>query len=100
LAIVATGCQHPLAPILAGPQPAGVNHAMLDAQATARVQKAMQQSAPTVQVMACVAEASAPESPETKTEPQVAKAQQKPDCLEGQLADGLMLVFKTFTGRH
>jgi len=99
LLIVLTGCQHPLAPGVAGRQLAVANRASLDAQATERIQIAMQMPAPTVKAVACVSDARAPESREPKAEPPVAAAQKAPDGLTGQLADGFMLVFETFTGR-
>ncbi|MGA2747208.1 MAG: hypothetical protein ABSG59_00420 [Verrucomicrobiota bacterium] len=100
LAALATGCQHPLAPSVAGPQPTFANHALLDAQATARLQKAMQAPAPTVKVVACVADADASPGLNPAAAPLVASAQKKPDCLELQLGDCFVQALKSFSGRH
>ena len=74
--IVLTGCQHPLAPSIAGPQPAEVNYAVVETGAAAPVE------------MATPAGASA-----------IADVQAEPDSLTLQLGEGLLQVLKTFTGR-
>jgi hypothetical protein len=85
---------------MAGQQPDRVNHALVDARAVALVDKAMPFPAPAIKTEACVLKTGAPDSPKPKEASPVAGAQQDPDCLTGQLADSLMLVFKTFTGRR
>jgi hypothetical protein len=91
--IVLAGCAQPLAPSLPAQQPA-INHSLLDAQATARIQKAIPNLTPPVQAQACLA---APDAPKPKDKAPVPMPAKAPD-LTGQLADSLMLVFKTFTG--
>jgi hypothetical protein len=115
--IVLAGCQHPLAPSVAREQPTRVNQALVDATPVAREQPtrvnqalvdatpvaffdyAMQLTAPAIQSEACVLMTSAPESPKSKDASPVTGVQKQPACLTGQLADSLMDVFKTFTGR-
>lgn len=98
--IVLAGCQHPLAPPVAVQQPVRVNHAAVNAETTALVKKTMQFPVPTVKLQTCVLNLGAPNSPKPKDELLAAGVQEQPECLTGQLADGLMLAFKTFTGRH
>jgi hypothetical protein len=93
------GCQHPLAPSFAGRQPVRVNQVLVAARAVALVDNAMQWPAPAFKAEACAFKTGAPETPKPKDASPVANTQNRPDCLTGQLADSLMLVFKTFTGR-
>ena len=60
----------------------------------------MQFPVPAVKTEACVLDLDVPESLKPKDELLVASVQNEPECLTGQLADGLMLAFKSFTGRH
>jgi hypothetical protein len=60
----------------------------------------MQSPVPAVETEARVSDFGVPEIPKAKDESPVASVQKEPDCLTGQLADGLMLAFKTFTGRR
>ena len=99
---VVAGChQHPCATSLADPQPVRAKHAAVDAGATVCVEQAMLFTLPVVETKACAlkTETGAPKSPQPKDAPLIAGTQKEPDCLMGQLGDGLLLVFKTFTGR-
>jgi hypothetical protein len=96
--IVLTGCQHPLAPAIAGPDAAVTDHAFLDAQDMAPVQKVMYVPDPAVKSAASVAEGGVPESPKPTAAPS-ASAQQEPEDLTLQLGDCLLTVLKTFA-RH
>jgi hypothetical protein len=84
------GCQQPLAPALAQQQPAGINNFVLDAGATPRVDKSVQPAA--------ASDAAAPSSAKPSDKPLIASAQTQPGSQVGQLADGLFLAFKAFTG--
>lgn len=90
--ILLAGCQSPLAP-----PAAGVNGTVVDAGAHVRVEKAIQPPAPAVAKQVAVMDVSAPASPKTQA-PLMATVQKQPESQTGQLADGLMLVFTTFTG--
>ena len=81
--IVLAGCQHPLAPSVAGQQSVGANHNLIYGGATAQ---------------AGALDMGAKASLQPQDQPLVASVQKQPECLTGQLADGLMLVFTTFTG--
>jgi hypothetical protein len=98
--LLLAGCQHPLAPSVAGQQPDRVNLALVDARPVAFVDKSMPFPAPAIKAQACVLKTGAPESPKPKVASPVAAAQKDGDSLTGQLADSLFLVFKTFTGRQ
>jgi hypothetical protein len=76
-----------------------VNYALVDARPVAFVDNAMQFPAPTTKAEACALKTGAPETPKPKDAAPVAGTQKQPDYLTGQLADSLMNVFKTFTGR-
>ena len=95
------GChQHPLAASIPIQQSAGANHAMINAGATVCVEQATLFNLP-AETKACAlkTETGAPKSPKPKETPLIAGTQKEPDCLTGQLGDGLLLVFKTLTGR-
>jgi hypothetical protein len=96
--IVLAGCQHPLVPSAAAQQPAAANHSLVSAGAASRVGKTIQPPASAVTEQAGVTDVGAKASPTPQGEPIVASTQKQPGCLTGQLADGLMLVFTTFTG--
>jgi hypothetical protein len=96
-AMALAGCQHPLAPSVAWQQPAGVNDAFVDARATVRVENVIQPPAPAVTEQVAVLDVNAPVGVKPQAQPLVASVQ-KQDSQIGQLADGLMQVFATFTG--
>jgi hypothetical protein len=97
-AIVLAGCQHPLAPSVAGQHPVGATYAFVDAGTTVRCDNAFQPPAPAVTERADALKVGALESPKPQDERLVASVQKQPVSQTGELADGLMLVFKTFTG--
>jgi hypothetical protein len=97
--IVLAGCQHPLAPFRAEWQPATLNQAVVEATPAEFVDDAMQFPALAMGTEACMLNTDAPVSPTPNDASSIAIAQPQQDCLTGQLADSLMNVFKTFTGR-
>jgi hypothetical protein len=99
-AIVLVGCQHPLAPSVAGHQPAGVSYALADTGTPALVRASLRFPATTNKAEVCMAKTGSPESPKPKGESLVGNSQQNPECLTVQLGDALLEVFKTLTDRH
>jgi hypothetical protein len=97
--IVLAGCQAPLAPSMSRQQPASINQTLVDATPVVFFDDAMLLSATDKDEEASAQETGKPESPKPANAASVAGPQQQSDCLTGQLADSLMLVFKTFTGR-
>ena len=98
--IVLAGCQHPLAPSQAGQHPDRVNYALVNATPVTFFDDAIQFPAPAItEEPYFLVETDLPESPQPKDATPVAGVQKQSDCLTGQLADSLMNVFKTFTGR-
>jgi hypothetical protein len=96
--ILLAGCQHPLAPSMAGQQPGRVNHVLVDARPVVLVDKPMPFPAAADKAQPCMLKTGAAKSPKPKD---ISPAAQKdPDSQTGQLADSLFLVFKTFTGRQ
>jgi hypothetical protein len=96
------GChQHPLAASIPGRQSAGANTAAINAGATVCVEQATIFTLPAVETKdgALKTETGAPKSPRPKEGSLIAGTHKEPDCLTGQLGDGLILVFKSFTGR-
>ncbi|MGP8201891.1 MAG: hypothetical protein ACLQU4_20565 [Limisphaerales bacterium] len=73
---------------------------MINAGATVCVEQATLFNIPLVETEACAlkTDTGASKSPKPKDTPLIAGTQKEPDCLTGQLGDGLLLVFKTFTG--
>jgi hypothetical protein len=98
-AIVLAGCQHPLASSVAGQQPAIEKYAYVDAGGPGRVEKATQSESPAVTDQPGVPAVDTTASSKPQSEPMIASVQKQPESQTLQLADGLMLVFKTFTGR-
>jgi len=98
--ILLAGCQQrPLAASVVVQQPVTVNYFLVDAEAPARVKTAMQFPVSAVKPEACVLGLGVLESPKPKDKLLVASAPNEQEGLTGQLADGLMLVFKTVTSR-
>jgi len=98
--VLLAGCQHPLAPSLAGQQPGRVNHVLVDARPVVLVDNPIPFPAAANQAEPCVLKAGAPEC-RKRTDTSTAPAIQKvPDSQAAELADSLFLVFKTFTGRQ
>jgi len=82
--MVLVGCQHPLAPSIAG-----------------RDKEAVQFPAPVAGAQDCLLDfldLAVPESAAPQDQSPVASVQKEPECLTGELADGVMQVFKVFTG--
>jgi hypothetical protein len=97
--IVLAGCQSPLAPSLAAPPPPSINQALADATPVLFFDDAMLIPAPDASEQATVQETKASQIPKANDAAPVDSTQKKSDGLTGQLADSLMTVFKTFTGR-
>jgi hypothetical protein len=76
-----------------------VDFALMDAGAAPPVTTAPRVSVPAAKATACVPALNAPQSPKPGAKPVVASVPKEPEGLTEQLADGLMLAFKTFTGR-
>ena len=91
--ILLAGCQQPLAP-----SAGAVNNSFVDARTPVRFENTIQHPGPAVPGRIAVLDVSAPVGAKPKDEPLIASVQRQPDSQVGQLADGLMLVFKTFTG--
>jgi len=99
--IVLAGChQHPLATSNVGRQPAWADHPVVNVEAAVRIEQATQFNIPDAKAGACASKTDAPQSPKPKDEPPIAGVQKQPDGLTGQLADGIVLAFKAFTGRQ
>jgi hypothetical protein len=99
LPIVLAGCQAPLAPSLATQQPALINQTLADATPVVFFDDATIFPAPSTNEDDAATETNAPASPKPTDAALVTGAQKQPGSLTGQLADSLMTVFKTFTGR-
>jgi hypothetical protein len=97
--LVLAGCQHPLAPAFAGHQPARINRNAVDATPVMFSDEAWQFSALAMTAEPCVFNIDGVDSNPPKEASPVVAVQKEQDCLTGQLADSLMNVFKTFTGR-
>ena len=97
--ILLAGCQHPQAPSVALEQPYRSNHAFVQTKAVVLVDKSTQCPTCAVKTEAPVLKASAPPNLKSIDAVPIAGCAKQEDCLTGQLADGLMNVFKTFTGR-
>jgi len=97
-AIVFAGCQQPLASSGAGQQPAIEKYAYVDAGGSGRVEKTTQFQSPVVTDQVGVPSLGTAASSKPQGGPLVASVQKEPESQSLQLADGLMLVFKTFTG--
>jgi hypothetical protein len=63
-------------------------------------QQTMQCQVRPVKMQACMLDLGVPASPKSTNELLAANTQKEPECLTGDLADGLLLAFKSFTGRH
>jgi len=72
---------------------------LVDATPVVFFDDAMLFPAPATNEDSQVLETSAPQTAKADDAAPAAGAQKQPDNLTGQLADSLMLVFKTFTGR-
>jgi len=100
LPMVLAGCQHTVDPSFAGQNTFGANYTLVTTSAPEAAQKATQPVGTTItNAPAAVSASGAQATPKLPDKPVAVAAQPKDDCLTGQLADGLMLVFKTFTGR-
>jgi hypothetical protein len=95
--LLLAGCQSP-AHSVAG-QPAAVNYALVDIEATARTEQAMPSRPTVVKAEPCVLKTGAPENSKPKDESLATNAPKTQECLTGELGDAFLLVLKTFTGR-
>jgi hypothetical protein len=92
--ILLAGCQHPVAPSFEAQNTFGATYTVVNVPAD----KATQAPAPNSTNQTAVLDPSAEAIAKPSDKPAVATTQPKDECLTGQLADGLMLVFKAFTG--
>ena len=97
--IVLAGCQHPLAPAIAGRQMADGARDSVDAQGAEPTDYTMEYTAPAFEWETCALDLGSPPCPAAKDQPPVVVVQKKSDCLTCQLGDALVLVLKTFSGR-
>ncbi len=96
--IVLAGCQGPLAPSVAGTQPARMDLALADTDAPVRVGYAIQSPAPAVEATVRVSDLTLPEIPKPKDVSPVAAVKKEPECATVQLGDAFLHLLKTFTG--
>src|SRR5271168_3567258 len=97
--IVLAGCQSPLAPPLASRSPASINQTLADATPVLFLDDAMLIPASDANEQPAVQETTASRIPKPNDAAPVDGTQKQAAGLTGQLADSLMTVFKTFTGR-
>jgi hypothetical protein len=97
--IVLAGCQSPLASHLTAPPPPSINQALADATPVLFFDDAMLIPASDANELPAVQETTASQISKPKDAVPVDGTQKQSDGLTGQLADSLMMVFKTFTGR-
>jgi hypothetical protein len=97
--MVLAGCQSPLAPPLAAPPPPSINQALADTTPVLFFDDAMLIPASDAYEQPAVKETTASQIPKPNDAAPAEGNQKQSAGLTGQLADSLMTVFKTFTGR-
>lgn len=98
LPIVLAGCQHPMVSSVSEGQPPGLTVALIDVVAPVRCENAIEPAAPSAKEQTRMVNVDAKASPKPQDASLVANAQKPSVSQTCELADGLMLVFKTFTG--
>jgi hypothetical protein len=97
--LLLAGCQAPLAPSMSAQQPDRASQVLLEAKAVALVDQPNFRSTSSAKADA-IPSTTTSASLKPKDSAPVTDATKNPDGLTGQLADSLMNVFKTFTGRQ
>jgi hypothetical protein len=95
--LMLAGCQHPLAPSFARQSPPLMNQVLVEGTPKAFFDDAL--PFPELVMLEETSVVNTDEGAKRKDTAPATAVQKQPDGLTGQLADSLMDVFKTFTGR-